>query len=441
MALQPLPARRRQPMMRMSQPLGQIALSDPSVNASADNDAAAQRQQDWNTAAAQQYAQQRQAQNTVDVGTINTESNRQILGKALGYDPSNMPQFGQLYAQFLSKSKPIQVGIYKAGGAPFLNDANNTGMKDLSAVSDKLDALHQQHTSDVVQGVIKGDVGYDIDPTTKQPNWWVKRTIPNPADPTGKAGLPPIEVHEPANPIIKAYLARAVNQGIMPDPVTGKLADTTNPPTPNQRPTEDQFQQILNQRANAPDDTDRFQQVLNQRAGIQPQTPTQPDSDLPLDSNISTYFDNLPPSTNSTTLPTQLTPASTAALALRQKIGNALPSMSGISSMQGMGDVVNDMGNAIGQTYLRDPSALADKGYDYVKSFLTGQGSEQQPTPFSDNQGMLTGINSDYIPKAPLSSVDAALAAARAKQQQLMQPDYSNSNSNFDTSSVVLGGM
>lgn len=399
MQLQTTPRLKQQRSMRMGAPLGQIQ-AQSNVSASADNAAAGNRQQNWNQAAAQQYSQMKQQQNAVDVGTINTEANRQVLAKALGYDPSNSPQFGQLYAKFLSLPKSVQTGIYQKGGAPFLNDENETGMKDLSAVSDKLDALHTQHTSDVVQGVIKGDVGYDIDPKTNQPSWWVKRTIPNPADPSGKAGLPPIEVHEPANPIIKAYLARAVNQGIMPDPVTGKLADTNNPPTPGQRPTEEQFQQTLNQRANQPDDTDRFQQVLNQRIGQQQgQLASQMDSDIPSEFNQP----NSPPSTNLVTQP-QLTPASSAALLARSKLSNIL----GTNSESTAG---SDALDALGQTYGHDVPQAIGNAYDYVNTFLGGHPST--PTP---------DLSTQPVPATPLSPVDAALQAAQMKQQQQIQP-------------------
>lgn len=433
MALQPLP-RMRMARPRMGGTLGQIApvdLNSPNnVNASADNDAAAQRQQAWNTAAAAQYQQMKQQQSAVDVGNINNEANRQALAKGFGYSPDNAPTFGQLYSQFLSQPKPIQVGMYKKGFAPFLNDDEDSGVKDIQQVSDKLDAIHQQHTSDVVQGVIKGDVGYDIDPISKQPNWWVKRSIPNPADPTGKAGLPPIEVHEPANPIVKAYLARAVNSGIMPDPITGKLADTNSLPTPNARMSEDQFQQVLNARAGQPDATDKFQAILDQRAGInQPQSQV---AQFP-----PQYNQPSAPQGDSSTLPSQLTPASTAALAARSGLLGKLGSTGGFTDALDLSDpnsLLSNAKDAIGQTYGTDLINKGKSAYDYVSAFLSGQGNPQ---------GSIAPAT-DVIPQTPLSSPqflqsprDNALAAMRAKQQ----PQQDDNNSNVDLSSIILGGM
>lgn len=248
----------------------------PIGSASADNAAAGQRQQDWNTAAAAQNQALRQAQlggqTQADITKINNDTNRSALAQAFGYtDLKSAPNFNQLYAKFLTSPKTVQMGIYKAGGAPFLDDSEDSGLTGLQDVSEKLDKIHDFHIQTVADGLLTGKIGYDLVDNGqggKTPSIYMMREIDNP-DPQDRLLRPKIQIKEPASQVVKTYIERGVNSGQIPDLVSGKLPQSDALPTPKPTLNTDQFQQILNARANgqAPDAVDRFQQTLNARAG------------------------------------------------------------------------------------------------------------------------------------------------------------------------------
>lgn len=245
------------------------------VSASSDNDAASARQNAWNTAAAQQATavqQQRignQAQG--DISNIANDTNRKALANALGYtNMATAPRFDQLYAKFLTLPKSVQLGMYKNGGAPFLDDDQDSGLNLLTNASDKLDKLNQAHTDTVSDRLLKGDMGYDLVDNGqggKTANFYTLREIDNP-DPQDRLLRPKIQIKEAASPLLMHYVNSAINQGQIPDPVSGKIAESGNPPDQTPKLNTDQFQQILNSRASnqTPLDTDRFQQTLDARA-------------------------------------------------------------------------------------------------------------------------------------------------------------------------------
>lgn len=436
MALQPLP-RMRMARPRMGGTLGQIApvdLNSPSnVNASADNDAAAQRQQAWNQAAADQYSQMRQGQNQLNVPAIDNDTNRRLLAKAMGYDPNNSPTMGQLHAKFISLPPDVQAGMHQKFNFPFLNDDDSTGEDLIKNSAAQVQKHVDSALGTAVDAFSKGDLGFDGTTTdangNKTPtNWYVMRSLPNPNDPTGTAGLPPVRVKQPANPAIVQLMQMAINKGYYPDPITGKLASSNNPPTPSDRMSEDQFQQVLNARGQS-DDTDKFQQVLNQRAGITNPTGQQAQvAQFP-----SQYNQPSAPLGDSTTLPSQLTPASTAALAARSSLLGKLGSTSGFTDALDQDDpnsLISNAKDAIGQTYGTDLGNRTKSAYDYVSSFLSGQG-----TP----QGSISPM-ANVIPQTPLGPTDNsnALQSALYTYRQNQQPQQPN-DSGIDLSSVLMG--
>jgi hypothetical protein len=315
---------------------------------------------------------------------------------------------GQLYEKFLTAPKNVQVGIYKKGFAPFLDDEDQQGIKSTEDVSKQLDAIHQQHQTEAMSAINKGEIGYDLDPKTGQPNWWQKQMVPNP----NGSMLPPIEQHVPLNGITKKYLQDSINQGQLPDPTTGKYVDASyQPPTPLGRMTTDQFQDLLNARQGQPDAVDRFQDILNQRMGQGSQEALQDQPDSDVQSNFN--FPSAPPSTNLSTQP-QLTPASQAALAAQKNVGNLL--QQGNESTIG-----NDALSAIGQTYLHDVPSAIGKGFDFVNTFLGGQPSMQ---PMQDT-------STNPVPSGQMTPMDNALISAQLRQRMQQPTDTDDSNADL----------
>lgn len=251
-------------MSTTSQPLGR------SMSASADNAAADQRQNAWNTAAASQYQQLRQQQlgdqTTKDSISINNETNRQLLAKALNYPVNNSPSFPQLYAKFTSLPDEQKVGIYKKGLAPWLDygGEDKTGSDLIQHVQDNLQKERSSIQSEITKDLANGKIGFDEKDEKGNPKWWRLQDIPSPQGPM----FPNVLAKVPLNPVATHFLGDAVNKGIIPNPETGIMATEAPDAAAKPQMTTDQFQQVLNARQGKPDTIDTFQQVLNQRAGL-----------------------------------------------------------------------------------------------------------------------------------------------------------------------------
>lgn len=253
-------------------PIPSMADVDPN-NASAYNNAQGQLQQSWNQYAANQYAQQRQAQlgnqTGIDLTKINTEQNRQLLAKGFGYKSGEtVPNMGQLYSQYMGLSPDKQANLYRHGYVPWLDAGgeDQTGTELQAAVNKVVNNHKDEMANKMSEGFQAGKIKYD----PKSPTGYTQIVDVPPIAP-GMASTP---TEVPANSSTVDYINLAIQKGLMRDPKTGKLASQTDPVQGPPMST-DQFQQILNARAQGGNDTDRFQQVLNQHAGsVQTQQPS-----------------------------------------------------------------------------------------------------------------------------------------------------------------------
>ena len=270
-------------------PRSTIGMTAAQINSSPseeDNAASLQRQQDWNTFAADQAAQIQQgkivtSQNTDDANAQH-EAVRVALSKVFGYDPKNAPPMQVLMQRWASQPPSVQAGIIKAGGAQFLDPEQ--GQAAIQKQTDAHDAALQKFKGQVADGIASGKVQFDTDPKTGKvtPFTWED-------DPTLPAGTRKIKV--PFTPMQQMALDSAIKDGSVPD------AYNQNPntaPTVPKPLTTAQFQDILDARAATgqqipvnmnpsgtlgaaaapPMSTDQMQAILDRRAGLTGPSPS-----------------------------------------------------------------------------------------------------------------------------------------------------------------------
>lgn len=249
-----------------------VRISNPTQDS---NDAAAQRQQDWNTRAAQQYEQVRQgrlvtSQNTDDAA-VNFNLARTAIAKAFGYDPKNAPSMQFLMQRWASQSKPVQAGIIKAGGAQFIDPEQ--GQQIIQSLTDEHDKALQKFKDSVTEGIATGKVQFDPNPNGGAPTPYTYMD-----DPKGTG----MKIKVPFNDMQNMALQSAIKDGSVPDAYN----QATTAAQLNQKPlTTSQFQDVLDDRAEtgkaiplpnangtiptAQPTTAQFQQTLNARANPQ----------------------------------------------------------------------------------------------------------------------------------------------------------------------------
>lgn len=222
----------------------------PVINASADNAAADARANAWNTAAANQFQTMRKAQlsqGTIDTGTgVETQAARVALAKALGYDPTNPPPMDQMKARFEGLSPQIQAAIYAKGGAQFIDP--DEGAKMMDDARKPVDTSLSAQVGEMGGLLANGKIKQKVDPKTGKPYLYMLTK-----DPNDITGLKP-EIEQPLTPYQQAIFHHGVSTGQLFN--TDNLNNTANPVTdPKARMSEEQFQQVLDQRAGAPSST------------------------------------------------------------------------------------------------------------------------------------------------------------------------------------------
>lgn len=372
-------------------PIPSMADIDPN-NASAYNNAQGQLQQSWNQYAANQYAQQRQAQlgnqTGIDLTKINTEQNRQLLAKGFGYKSGEtVPNMGQLYSQYMGLSPDKQANLYRHGYVPWLDAGgeDQTGTELQAAVNKKINDHKDDMANKMSEGFQAGKIKYD----PKSPTGYTQIVDVPPIAP-GMASTP---TEVPANSSTVDYINLAIQKGLMRDPKTGKLASQTDPVQGPPMST-DQFQQILNARAQGGDDTDRFQQVLNQRALGQSAVAQVP----------KPSFSSVAPAQLANAQPQQ---SVDPFVAIHNVITNPqTPQMLGDLGSQ-VGQFAGQMVSSVGSMLHNIPTQMSNAAL----RLLGGQGGGQY------------GQIPLYTPDAQQPAVDPAVLAALKAQQQQSQPD------------------
>lgn len=246
-------------MAKRSRQFGSPTLGVRPATASEENDATAQRALDYNKAAAAQYAQQRQTQLGVVGGSLRdqmtqgetepsavdsqnqaqgTEAARVALAKALGHDPNNAPPLSSMMARFYSLPANVQAGIYKQGGAQFID--GKTGMKMLQSVAEDREKALDAHTNELGTHLASGKINYDVSADGKPSFYSMEK------DPSDLTGMTQKKV--PLNTLQLALLDRGFKKGIIPNPFNPDQANGALPTPPKQMSPED-FQKVLDARA------------------------------------------------------------------------------------------------------------------------------------------------------------------------------------------------
>ncbi len=243
MALQPLPSVR---YGRTNRNRGRrVPTTIEKQDGPNENDLALERQDAWNKAALLGTT------NPTGTSPSNPEQpTREALAKAFGYKAGEAtPPIGTLMARFQSLSPSVRAGIYKAGGAQFIDPEEGSEM--LNKQADALEKVHDTHTNDVVSAMTAGKIEPVKDASGKV-TWMVNQeTDIDPNNPIlGKK-----KVQVPVNPVIEGYIKRAHAKGYIPDPSTGEFPSRTDvsvSKTDIQRKmTAEQFQEVLDARARA----------------------------------------------------------------------------------------------------------------------------------------------------------------------------------------------
>lgn len=393
------------PTMQMQPPQ-----DDPSVPASQQ---AGQRELAWNRAAAIQNAQMRQG--AVDNSTTqdNTQGittyQRAALAKALGNDPTNPPPIGQLLARFYSQPPEVQAGIYKAGGAPFIDP--ESGMKLIEAgTKNRNDAINTR-INQIGEDLTKGDIKFD--PPASQgaaPSFY--RYVDDPTLPPGTR-----KIKQPLSPGEMTLMGMGVSRGAFPNPVTGAMASEPGLPNAQPKMSEDDFQQVLNNRAN-PVPTSSLTPILNLPSNSSGDsnstmslTPYQYGSNMSL--TPYAYGSNMPLTPTAAPSPSVATPAlPDSAITARNAVGNFvnrnLPTAEDANNAQ-LGNLVNLPLQGVVNGYNAGIS-----GINWLGRFAGGVGSPQIPRIPS------------VIDDSTLGPNDAAMIANRLKQPQQDDDDSLN---------------
>lgn len=201
-----------------------------------------ERELSYNKAAAAQYAEMRRAESgeaEEDVAVAkNQNSVRIALAKALGHDPDNAPPLEAMKSRFYGLAPNVQAGIYKQGGAHFLDP--KSGAKLLQGITDDREGALDSRTNEIGSMISSGKIQYDLDKQGKPQFYSIVD------DETDHLGQKKKKV--PLNEVQRVLLERGFSKGTIPNPFNpdannGALA------TPKKMMLPEEFQKVLDSRA------------------------------------------------------------------------------------------------------------------------------------------------------------------------------------------------
>lgn len=351
------------------------------------------RQQAWNTHAANQYEALHGLQlsnaTQTDDDAVKHEQARIGFARAMGYDPRNMPPMSQMMQRWATLPLPIKAGIIKAGGAQFLDQ--DEGTKLLQKYGDEHDSMVNDQIKNVASDLSKGDAQLERDPQTGKLSGYKWAD-----DPTKFPGTSP-KIKMPFNDVQDIALQSGLKSGAILTSTPQSAAVAIQP----QLPSTGQFQQILDARAatgqslplnlNAsgtigagappPMTTDQFQQVLNARAAGQ-DTPSSvvnnvlnkahPSAQAYGNNSGDTLDSNLESDSNNFISSQNVPQAVDAATALGQRVASSLGNVQ-------LND--NDIPKAIGTgvNVATDLANIPSRLTNYGMRFLGGMAGAQAP--------------------------------------------------------------
>lgn len=397
-------------------------------SASGDNAIASDREDAWNQQAAASYAASRppnradyeaelmSGENSdpdISNGRVDaTNQARAALAKVLGYtDVRTAPPLQQMMSRFYSLPSNVQAGIYKQGGAQFINP--QSGMKMLQTAADDKEKMLDAHTNQIGENLATGKINYDVGSDGK-PQFYALQD--DETDPLGQK-----KKKVPLNTIQLALLDRGFKKGIIPNPFNPETAPDAVDKTPK---TTDDMIGVLNARQKAPISTSDWNNLSPEGkatfAQYNPGTDMNlegyklPPQDIPLPTTGPVARSNMSLSPYNYGSPMQFKspvgeqygPAipddftNDSAVKAHRAIASAL---SGVANSS----VPNDALDAIGQTYFKDLPNAVGRGADWLGSLFTGDSSTPPPDSFQTT-----------VVPSRLSAVDAAMIAAQQRQRQ-----------------------